>query len=508
MSQITQIVIFFAVLIIPLNAQKNILPPKAIEDRLPARILIRKEIALQPSPQLGTSTRLKAKEVLKEEHIQLKDGDIFRGKFSGFNLTEGVYWKHPHISPELIINPEHVKHIQLTPRETTKELDYNPTKVTLFSGDELSGELKSMTDGVLKLNTWYGGQIDIKQSSIKSLIPSFTSLKTVYQGPKNINDWTFYDPSSGQIFSKLGENPKTQEIETKKKKINLAHGTWKLNNGSFETKTSQSRVGRQFKELPERMQLDFDLDWSSYLNLYINFLTDKLDSYSKGNSYCLRLNTSYAYLYKYSLQNGIAGGRNMGSNVRVNLTSSGNHARISIRIDRKKNIIALYVNEKFLKKWTDTQREGLPANANGLLFTSMSSNLIELSHIKISEWNGKLPDGNKSTTQNGTEDFVLFANEDSVSGKLVGIENGKIKFKTTFAEIPIPIQTITRINMAHRNPTATPAKGTVRAILHKTQGQVSGSIRSWKNGKISLESDSLGAALFDQNAFERIEFDN
>ena len=175
---------------------------------------------------------------------------------------------------------------------------------------------------------------------------------------------------------------------------------------------------------------------------------------------------------------------------------------------KQKNIIALYVNEKFLKKWTDTQKEGLPASANGLLFTSMSSNLIELSHIKISEWNGKLPDGNKSTTQNGTEDFVLFANEDSVSGKLVGIENGKIKFKTTFAEIPIPIQTITRINMAHRNPTATPAKGTVRAILHKTQGQVSGSILSWENGKISLESDSLGAALFDQNAFERIEFDN
>ena len=87
-------------------------------------------------------------------------------------------------------------------------------------------------------------------------------------------------------------------------------------------------------------------------------------------------------------------------------------------------------------------------------------------------------------------------------------ENGKIKFKTTFAEIPIPIQTITRINMAHKNPTATPAKGTVRAILRKTQGQVSGSILSWENGKISLESDSLGAALFDQNAFERIEFDN
>ena len=30
---------------------------------------------------------------------------------------------------------------------------------------------------------------------------------------------------------------------------------------------------------------------------------------------------------------------------------------------------------------------------------------------------------------------------------------------------------------------------------------------TWKNGKISLKSDSIGAASFDQNAFERIEFD-
>ena len=80
--------------------------------------------------------------------------------------------------------------------------------------------------------------------------------------------------------------------------------------------------------------------------------------------------------------------------------------------------------------------------------------------------------------------------------------------KTNFAEIPIPIQTITRINMAHKNPKTTSAKGTVRAILHKTQGQVSGSILSWQNGKISLKSDSLGTASFDQDAFERIEFDN
>ncbi len=87
------------------------------------------------------------------------------------------------------------------------------------------------------------------------------------------------------------------------------------------------------------------------LNLYVNFLTDNLNSYSSGNAYCLRINTSYAYLYRYKLKNGAGNGRNVGSNVRINLNTLGNHARFSIRVDRKKNSIALFVNEKFIKHW-------------------------------------------------------------------------------------------------------------------------------------------------------------
>ena len=54
---------------------------------------------------------------------------------------------------------------------------------------------------------------------------------------------------------------------------------------SLEAKYSQARVGRQFKEIPTLARFDFDVEWSSYMNLYVNFLSDRLDSYSTGNSY-------------------------------------------------------------------------------------------------------------------------------------------------------------------------------------------------------------------------------
>ena len=503
------IIIAFAVFLTSVSwAQKQPFPIKGGIKVVPGALGKNIAIGRAPAPNAVKAPRFNFTKQLKEEHIQLKDGDVFRGKFSHYTTPQGVHWKHPHISPQLIFNPKHVKHIQFEAEKKTEVRKLHSAKITLFSGDVFSGDLKHMSEGKLVIDTWYAGRIEIEQSAIMSVIPSFISLKTIYEGPKNVNDWSFYDPSSGQVFKMLGENPKEQDMAERQKKINLAHGTWKLKNDTFETSTSQSRVGRRFEKLPDKIKFDFDLDWSSYLNLYINFLSDRLDSYSSGNSYCLRLNASYAYLYKYSLRNGVGGGRSMGANVRVNLNSLGNHARISIRTDRKKGAIALYINDKFLQKWEDTQKGGPTIDAKCLLFTSMSSNLIELSRIRVSEWSGNLPDGNKVITENGTEDFLLFANEDSMTGKLIGIEGGKIKFKTAFAELPIPLQTITRINMARKNNETTVGKGPINGVLHNGHGQISGAIQSWKNEKIVLSSPYFSDTSFNQNAFERIEFDN
>jgi len=242
------------------------------------------------------------------------------------------------------------------------------------------------------------------------------------------------------------------------------------------------------------------------MNLYVNFLSDRMDSYSTGNSYCLRLNTSYAYLYRYTRRNGVGGGRNVGSNVRINLNQLGNRARISIRVDRDKGITALYINEKFLKKWEEAQKNEFPNDARGLLFTSMSSNSVTINNISVSEWSGNLPNGNKITLDNGKEDFILFVNEDSVSGNLLSIHEGSITFKTNFAELPIPLKNISQINLARPSEKLNAPKGSVRAILKGNMGSLTGLISDWRNGKITLISPFFEKASFDDRAFERIEF--
>ena len=227
--------------------------------------------------------------------------------------------------------------------------------------------------------------------------------------------------------------------------------------GSLRIKPSRPSAakpawGEISENLPNSLRYDFNVHWTGYLNLYVNFLTDNFNSYSNGNAYCLRLNTSYAYLYRYKVKNGAGNGRLVGSHVRINLNTLGNHARFSIRVDRKKNSIALFVNEKFIEHWDDAQNDPLPNESKGLMFTTMSSNPVTLSQIGLSEWNGKIPGGNNVTEQQGDQDFILFANEDSMSGKLIGIAKGNMTFETPFAKLPIPLKNITRVNLAKSKP--------------------------------------------------------
>jgi len=487
-------------------AQKQPFPIKGGIKAAPG--VLRKNIIIGRAPAtLSTKVpRVNFTKQLKDEHIELKSGDIFRGSFEKLDLDSGVIWSHPHVSPQLKITPAHIKHIQFGESKALAKTKIHSSKITLINGDGLSGELIGLKNKTLTVNTWHGGDIHIKQSAIKSLIPGFTALKTLYEGPKSIRTWVFYDASSGKLIKELKPDSNASQIESKTRQVNTAQGTWRFNNNSLEAKYSQARVGRQFKEIPAVARFDFDVEWSSYMNLYVNFMSDRLDSYSTGNSYCLRLNTSYAYLYRYTRRNGVGGGRNIGSNVRINLNELGNRARISIRIDRSKNIIALYINEKFLKKWEDAQQDELPDEAKGLLFTSMSSNSVAINNISMSEWSGTLPNGNKVTTGNGAEDFVFFINEDSVSGNLLGIQGDNITFKTSFAELPIPLKNISQINLAHPVESANIQKGSVRAVLRGNKGSLTGKISDWKDGKITLTSPFFKKASFDENAFERIEF--
>ena len=430
-----------------------------------------------------------------EEHLTLKDGSMYFGKLTGFDPVQGIFWKHPNIVPDLRVDQNQVKYIQLGNLPASKKTTENSWQVTLVNGDVLSGDIKKISDGKLKLDTWFGGELQLKQSSLKILEPKIKPAKYIFQGPQSVRDWEFYDPSISQTFHPLPANATAIEIEEKIDKINSGDG-WKLTkNQTFETATGHSHVGRFFEKLPNRICYDFEIQWEGNPILQVTFLTDKLNPFNHfGNGYSLRFKPDTVSLYRH-----INGGRStnlVGSDVSINRNTLGNRARLSIRVDREKKSIALFINDKFIKHWDDAQSDPLPVKSNGLSFTSAGVK----SHLTLSRISLK-----NGTEQQGDQDFVLLDNGDRLSCKLIDISAGIMTFETPLSKLPIPLKNIERVYFAKNTPEPLPAR-TVRAVI-RNGGSISGELVKWKDGKISLKSPFFGEVSFVGSIFQSIEFD-
>jgi len=424
----------------------------------------------------------------KGEHIRLLNGDLFRGKFIAYDPKRGLRWKHPHVDSELLIAPESLATLAFESTPQPENSQQYACKIKLVNGDVLSGELALMENGELVLDTWYAGKLTINQAAITSIVPGYTKDKIYFNGPSDTKNWS------------------------------QTNGIWKLQNRSFSTASSGAMLGRHIDNTPKRAAINFEIDWNSSLNLYVNFRTDKLNSYSACNGYCLRLTQTYVYLYRYTFDNGAGRGKRLGtSSVRINLNGANRNARVSIKVDENNSLVALYINEKFISKWVDTG--GFAGKGNGLLFSSRTTNRIQLSQINVTQWNGNLPGQSKTVSGNAKDDFVLFTNDDSISGNLKSIKEGQMKIKTSFGELPIPLEKVDIICMAKEgrwtSPTMNPlikSKTTPFVRPPLVQASLFGrntmtfSIKEWKNGNVTVQSPYFGSAVVNAAAIQSAVF--
>ena len=167
----------------------------------------------------------------------------------------------------------------------------------------------------------------------------------------------------------------------------------------------------------------------------------------------------------------------------------------------------MIVDGKLVGTFRDNSGRDMNALGNGFAFHSRSSIPARISNVSVtSERDGSLPSGGTTSSLALKQDFVKFNNDDFFSGNVVGITNGTLKFKTEFAELPIPLNTVSQLHFAKerlKNP-AISAKA-IRATL-VDDIKVTGTIKEWKDGEVTLASPVFGEATFKADAFKIIEF--
>ena len=269
-----------------------------------------------------------------------------------------------------------------------------------------------------------------------------------------------------------------------------------MNNG-FVCASSGPILGRKDLDLPNRCALNFDLQWTGYFNLGVNIFADQINNEYSGNSYSLRVDQTNIYLYR--IQNGSTS--NLG-NVRSQLAGK-KRCQLTLLIDKEARTVSVLIDGQLIRKWKDSRP--FAGKGKGLLFTSRNNSAMRLSRIRITEWNGNLPENDATKSGNGKEDFVLFSNKDSISGRAKRIEGGKLIFTTNFGDVPLPVSNMSSLTLSNPVKRLTPDSEHVRMQMQKN-GRLTVELLSWESGKVKIRSPYFGEAVFDSSVFEKLNF--
>jgi len=473
---------------------------------------------VRSSTPARTSNPPKAKAPVKPKErpdkLKFLNGDSLSGRFQGI-IDGNVVWQYPAFTEPAKVKLSAVEQIRIIPRDK-KNLKHN-CSVELVNGDWFTGDLVSLNEEGLELDTWYGGRLKLPRQHVRFVRPGQVSSRILYEGPDgspegwktgNRNNSTvpmapfgnnnFINPANGPAAPQqlalqiIGKQPIGRAVNS-----NIAK--WRFVDNGFNCSTSGPMLGRNDMALPDKLMMEFDFQWSNYFSLGVNLYADTIKNEYTGNSYSLRIDRSNVYLYRIDNSRQVRVGVNVQSGM-----STKTRSRVTICVDRPKRLFALLMDGRLIHKWEDKGAK-FAGKGNGILFTSRNSYPMRLSNMTISEWDGNIPDAGGDKKGNGKEDFVKFVNEDTLSGTAQSLKDGKLTMKAAFGETPLDFKTIALLELANPRVNAKPDAGEIRIRL-LSHGQVTVDIEEWVGDKVRVRSPYFGTAEFDPAVFEKLEF--
>jgi hypothetical protein len=438
----------------------------------------------------------------KPQVIELLNGDALRGTFLGFDSKGGAKWRHPAAKDVIVFEAGSVSRVLLHPRPAQVPASQN-SRVTLRTGEELLGELVALNDKTLTLSAWYSrNSLRIPREKILSISLGATAANVIYEGPKNNDGWIGRNQPAG-----LQRVP--QRIQIRGGLIPPAFGRpiggragWQFSKGTFTASRSGAQIGRKVK-FADQTNIEFDLAWNGSLNLAVHIYSDKMEQYG-GTGYIIGLSNSNCYLIRstQARPGGEGGQNNIGNASLPQQFRVKTKARISIRADRKNNTVVLLMDNQLIRKWTDST--GFVGKGEVLMFLSQGSAILKVSRIRITRWDGKLPLAGGA--QRKSEHDQLLSQDSDLSGKLIGITNGKVQFKSNFLNLNMPLENVLLLRFAGDQKEKTKiGLGDVRVSL-VNGGDFSFRLERWSADKVTGVSPIFGKVNFRPSAFISVEF--
>jgi hypothetical protein len=199
--------------------------------------------------------------------MRFDNGDLIHGKFGGLN--DGVLWKRPDIDRPLRVKKDGIRQIVFNggqPGIHTSKTSH----VSLINGDQIPGEIKSLTDKHLILDSPVLGQLKIPREQLKSLSPNPFNGKLAYAGPFISDDWVLltYPKVEKKKDEEQKEEIDREEDQKEEGEPETELPSWVYSGAAFFNAIDQAPLVRQ-TDLPDTGRLQFEVSWKGRLNLNI-----------------------------------------------------------------------------------------------------------------------------------------------------------------------------------------------------------------------------------------------
>lgn len=420
--------------------------------------------------------------------VRFGNNDRLSGALESLS-ADSLVWKSPLLEKPAPFFLKDVVDLTLPAITPERKADHEAV-LSLTNGDTVRGQLASVSDTAVALDTHYAGRMNFNRLMVSGLkIESDASL--LYRGPTGMDGWE----QSGSARA------------------------WTFSNASFIS-SGKGGIARD-NLLPDECSVAFNASWKGdslglKLNLYSDDPSSEGDSsgyelYFKGGNITLRNRKTSGYL-------GSTQSQSLLENEKV---------RIEVRASIKTGKICLFVNDQIIEVWTD------PDVAKGkfgkcLHFVSLNSQPIRISSIGVGLWDGqieKMPeprnglrfqmgmgfqglreDVKPAPKEKPKEGRMELANGDSLAGDVVSIENGMLNVKTALGDVKIPVARLRTIALKKADlERCIRRNGDIRAWLPDGSSLVF-RLDQVGDGTLTGSSQNFGTATFKLSAFSRIEF--
>lgn len=403
--------------------------------------------------------------------VEFIDGSMLHGKLQQMDVAHGLAWDNPNAKSPIHFQPNHIDFIRFERADT---VNLSPACHLRFAnGDDVFGAITSLDTNQLGLSTWFGGTITIPRSAIRGITFLSKNYAILYEGPYDASGWVFGIANMPQ--------------------------SWSYHDGWF-TSQATGILGRQLA-LTNSSTIEFDLGWSTSLDLDVQLYTDALERMEHNNgSFVLQFTPSQILLTQ---SHALGALRNFGA-APLPDTGGKNRFHVTIQCNQQEGTLSVFVNDVLAKVWN--VEPGFHPTGSGILFLQegFAGGTVKLGNIRICQWEGGFDPDTTSPATNS--DSIHFVNHDRASGKIEGIKNGEVALGMGDTILHIPIQRVTQINFAASNELAEASSPWEVRAHFPGGGSLSFQLEKWDDNTISGRSSIFGLVAFQARAVREMEF--